>query len=202
MSTYNHCTGYLRFTANDKYKQDHNSFKPVTDLLSTVPSYVGNGYTGLQEEDGSTGYFISTWKSYSDHIQLFGSDIDPELKKRLDQISTGPRKLFHCYLNRPYVPAASKPVTEFAEFILRPGVDKKAALDVMKKLWEWMDTNHSVDGAYGPLVEDINYYLFLIGWDSLEEHKKHGPPKDLLQEANKYWDHDHKNVNVRLSAPK
>jgi hypothetical protein len=38
----------------------------------------------------------------------------------------------------------------------------------MKKLWDWMDVNHPVDGAYGPLVEDINYYLFLIGWNSLE----------------------------------
>jgi hypothetical protein len=74
-------------------------------------------------------------------------------------------------LNRSYVGATSKPVTEFVEFSLKQGADQKAALTAMKKLWVWLDTNHPVDGTYGPFVEDVNHYLFIIGWNTVDVSK-------------------------------
>lgn len=199
VSSYNHCSEFLRWPATEKYKKDHNQLKPIVDLLSTVPGYVGNGYTGLENEDGNTGYFITNWTSYPVHQQLYGSKYEDELKKLLPAITTGELTVYHVYLNRSHAAAASKPVTEFVEFTLKQGVDQKAALAAMKKLWVWLDTNHPIDGTYGPFVEDVNHYLFIIGWNTVDEIHQKGPPKDIIGEVVKYYDHAGKSVN--LSVP-
>jgi len=175
------------FRANERCLGDLGLFKEVRDMVAATTS-VKAMYWGPVVELPKVIFWLLVWDSFEQSIAREGTPSHAEMVRELDALTDDPsRKLvLHMRFSDLYDPplgCIEAPVTELdLGFIKEDSVvaewDRRA-----ESLMSHMRRIHAEgqEGlralTLGRAVEDVKRTLYLVGWNSIEDHMKIGMQK-------------------------
>ncbi|KAJ7069763.1 hypothetical protein C8F01DRAFT_527375 [Mycena amicta] len=168
------CIQIAGFPISEAFVSSPDTFKAPLDVIKTAQGHI-KSYYGVQVEDKQSGYFVSVWETYEDHLKLIAEPGYQSLVQILRPATIDSSKFNrnHIDVSTDPLAALSSPAVEFVVFTLKNGpTDADKLVPLLTELESGLN---AAAGAHPPCIwgqsrEDKSKFLLVVGWDTVEAH--------------------------------